>query len=211
MTDDWKYQTQRVYLAPYNEMLANSFDGLLAHLYLRTKQDGLLGTAFPGLPDLNHDKFVRYLSGPKVVLQIYYLKPTPREDSIHYLKTNKHAPMTPIGYCFLYNVDGEPGQRLAEFGFCFFKEYWGLKETHELGWQCIAYWFEALGVDVLYGATLVDNFLARNFSRKFGFEEIAVMPKFLRSTSGRTDARIVLLERDKFLKLWYQRQEPKAA
>lgn len=195
MSSAWKYQTERVSLIPYTAEVASSYDGLLGHLYLRTKQDGLLTTAFPGLPAINFDKFVSYLTGPKVVLQIYFMK------------HSRHENMTPVGYCYLYNIDGDPGQRLAEFGFCFFKEYWGLRATHDLGWLCIAYWFESLEVDVLYGATLTSNRLARNYSRKFGFEELGDFPKFLRSATGRVDATIVVLERDKFLKLWYQRQE----
>jgi RimJ/RimL family protein N-acetyltransferase len=194
---DWKYQTDKVYLAPYTAALANEYDGLLGHLYLRTKKDGLLSTAFPGLPEINFDKFVSYLSGGKVILQIYYLK--------------TGETMTPIGYCYLYNVDGEPGDRLAEFGFCFFKEYWFARFTVPLGWLCIAYWFEELQVDLLYGATLTSNRLARMYCRRFGFEELGDFPKFLRCANGRQDGTIVVLEKHKFQILWRQHQEPLAA
>ncbi len=196
-TAGWKYQTDQVYLAPYTEELAHNQDGLLGHLYLRTKQDGLLEVAFPGLPNLHMDKFVSYLTGPKVVLQIYYVK--------------SGTAMTPVGYCYLYNVDGKERSRLAEFGFCFFREYWGQKAVTELGWLCIAYWFEALKVDILFGATRVDNRLASIFARKYGFEEEAVLRKFLNCGDHRCDARIMVCERDKFLKLWYERQAPNAA
>lgn len=196
MSTDWKYQTNEVYLAPYTKALSDQYDGLLGHLYLRTKQDGLLSTAFPGLPQINFDKFVSYLSGPKVVLQIYYLK---------------GDPMLPVGYCYLYNIDGEPENRLAEFGFCFFREYWFPKITTPLGWLCIAYWLEEMKVDILYGATLTANRLARIYCRKFGFEELGDFPKFLRSAEGRVDATIVVLEKHKFMKLWRQHQEPLAA
>lgn len=204
MNADWKYQTDKVALVPYTRQLADLYDGLLGHLYLRTKEDGLLDTAFPGLPGINMDKFVSYLADPKVALQVYYIKGRERNSAT--MELLPVAPMTPVGYCFLYNINGDDGGRLAEFGFCFFREYWGRPEVHELGWQCLRYWCEEMKVDVLYGTTLKNNFLARNFSRKFGFEEIAVLPKFLRSVKGRKDARLVLLEREMFMARWRARE-----
>lgn len=186
MISDWKYQTDKVALVPYNEASGAFPDGLLGHLYLRTKEDGLLDTVWAGVPNVHFDKFVSQLASDKVALQIYYLQ---------------GDPMIPMGYCFLYQVDGDPGARLGQFGFCFFKEYWGRKEIRDGVWLCLDYWIEVIGVDVLYGATLADNYLARNFSRNFGFREIAILPKFLRQKEGRTDARLVFLERERFLPL----------
>jgi len=183
---DWEYQTDEVAVVPYVSGAANFPDGILGHLYLRTKEDGLLETVWAGLPGIQFDSFISQLSSNKVVLQIYYAF---------------DPPLTPVGYCFLYQVDGEPSQRLAQFGFCVFKNFWAKKQTRDCIWLCLAYWFEVMMVDILYGATEADNYLARNFSRHFGFKELCVAPKFLRSANGRKDGCIVFLEKERFLPL----------
>jgi RimJ/RimL family protein N-acetyltransferase len=183
---DWKYQTKEVAVIPYVSGSKGSPDGLLGHLYLRTKEDKLLETVWAGLPGINFDSFVRQLSSNNVALQIYY-----RQDT----------PMTPMGYCFAYQIDGDPGARLAQFGFCFFREFWGNNLVRDCVWLCLAYWFQILDVDVLYGATEANNYYARNFSRHFGFNELGIAPKFLRTAHSRIDGRIVFLEKEKFLPL----------
>ncbi len=67
---------------------------------------------------------------------------------------------------------------MATFGFNFFKEYWGKEEIRDLVMLGLAYWFRELKVDVLHGITLEDNFLARNFSRRFGFLDVCVIQNF---------------------------------
>ena len=186
MIAGWKYQTEKTALVPYDKAWPAFPDGLLGHLYLRAKEDNLLATTFCGMPTPNFDSFVSYLSGKGVLVQIYCLQ-------------GEDGALTPAGFCFLHGVDGPDGARMAMFGFCFFREYWGRTEVRELVWACLAYWFEVIKVDVLYGITRLDNFLARNFSRNFGFREIAVLPKFLYSGGVRTDARLVLLERSSFI------------
>jgi RimJ/RimL family protein N-acetyltransferase len=179
----WKYQTESTALIPYNKAWPVFPDGLLGHLYLRSKQDNLIGTVF-NTKGMEFDAFVTYMASDKVIAQIYCLQ--------------EGDQLTPIGYCFLHSVDGDDGCRLALFGFCFFREYWGRTMVRDLVWMCLDYWFHVLKVDVLYGITRKDNFLARNFSRNFGFKEIAVLPKFLYSGGVRVDARLVLLERNLF-------------
>ena len=187
MIDNWEYQTDKVAVIPYPSW--PNRDGLLGHLYLRTKQDDLLDTVFCGMSGIDFDRFVTYLSRKDIPAQIYCLQ-------------EEGKPFIPIGYCFLHSVDGADGARFAMFGFCFFKEYWGREELRDLVWLCLAYWFHAIKVDILYGITLKDNFLARNFSRIFGFEEEAVLRKFLYRQGKRTDARVVLLEKENFQPLY---------
>lgn len=192
MIEDWEYQTENTALIPYDRVWPVFPDGITGHLYLRTKSDNLLSTVFCGRTTPNFDDFVSFLSSSKVTTQIYCLQ----EDG---------KPLEPIGYCFVHGADGEDGARMAQFGFCFFKEYWGRQELRDLVWLCLRYWFEVLKIEVLYGATLCDNFLARNFSRRFGFTEIAVLPKFLYRDGGRTDARLVYLEKGVFEQLYLDR------
>lgn len=183
MIANWEYQTETTALIPYDKAWPVFPDGLLGHLYLRTREDGLLDQVFCGRATPDFDDFVSYLSSRKVVLQIYCLQ---------------RPELEPIGYCFINGADGEDGTRLAQFGFCFFREYWGRPELRDLVRLCLRYWFEVLKVDVLYGATLLENYLARNFARKFGFQEIATLPKFLYRAGGRADARLVLLLKEDF-------------
>lgn len=185
MLANWKYQTEKVALVPYDRAWPLFPDGLLGHLYLRTKQDGLLDTVFCGVETLDFDWVVGYLGSKSVTLQIYCLQ-------------EEAKPLTPIGYCFVMGTSGKLGARRANFGFTFFKEYWGRTEVRDLVTLCLAYWMEVLKIDVLHGVTLADNFLSRNFSRNFGFEEVAIIPKFLYRQEELVGARIVMLDRATF-------------
>lgn len=184
----WAYQTDKVMLVPYTKAWPVFPDGLLGHLYLRTKQDDRLDTIFD--TGIDFDGFVSYFAKKTTVMQVYALK--------------QGETLTPAGYCWLDDVVGREGARRAMFGLCFFKEYRGLPEVADLGWLCLKYWFTELKVDVLFGVTMEGNLQAKNFARRFGFEEIAIAPKFLYRQGDLTGARLVLLNKEKFEPLYEQ-------
>jgi RimJ/RimL family protein N-acetyltransferase len=193
---DWPYQTDKVALIPYDKAWPVFPDGVLGHLYLRTKQDRLAETVFCGGETFSFDWFVSFFADTrKTVSQIYCLK--------------NGAELIPIGYCWVSAASGRDGARRAPFGFLFFREYWGRPELRDLVMLCLAYWFEVLKIDVLHGFTLADNFLAQNFARRFHFTEVGTVPKLLHRQGDLTDARVVMLEKDTFeprLKAWRERQ-----
>lgn len=191
MIPNWTYQTEKVALIPYDRAWPIFPDGLLGHLYLRTKQDGLLDTVFCGCDPIDFDWVVGYLGSRKVTMQIYCLQ-------------EEGKPPTPVGYCYVMGIGGRDGARKATFGFTFFKEYWGRPELRDLVTLGLAYWMKELKIDVLHGITLRDNFLARNFARKFGFSEVATIPKFLYRQGELTDARVVMLSREEFEPRWQE-------
>lgn len=180
--EDWAYQNERVALIPYASQWPVFPDGLLGHLYLRTKQDKRLELVFDH--GINFDKFVTYLSKKSLALQIYCLK---TEDQL-----------IPCGYCWVDDFAGAEGARRAMFGLCFFKEYRGRPEVAELGWLSLAYWFRELHIDVLYGITMASNLQALLFARRFSFTTIGTCPRFLYRQGELTDAKVVLLERERF-------------
>ena len=106
--------------------------------------------------------------------------------------------LIPAGYCWVDDVVGRDSERRAMFGLCWFKEYRGRPEVAELGWMCLEYWFNELRIDVLFGATMETNTAAKNFARRFGFEDVGTVPKFLYRQGKLTSARVVMLEKSKF-------------
>lgn len=185
MIANWAYQTKDVALIPYDRAWPIFPDGVLGHLYLRTKQDGLLDTVFCGHDPVDFDWFVGYLGSKAATMQVYCLQ-------------EEGQPLTPIGYCWIIQPGGKDGAREAKFGFTFFKEYWGRRELRDLVMLGIGYWMNTLKIDVLHGFTLKDNHLARNFSRRFGFKEVGILPKFLYRQGELTDATVVMLDRETF-------------
>jgi hypothetical protein len=193
MFDKWPYQTDKVALLPYERKNLVFPDDLLYKAYLKTKEQNLLEVAFPGIPDINFDKFMGCML--RNATQVYTVK-------------NGDEPIT-AGLCFVYNVDGEPGARMAHFGFWFFREWQAKRETRDLVWLCLAYWFLELKIDILYGVTLASNHLAKNFSRNFGFINHGVMPEFLCRGDHRVDANVVSLRKSDFVPrfdVWHKKK-----
>lgn len=181
-TAAWPYQTEKTMLVPYSKSWKVFPDGLLGHLYLRTKQDERLEMIFD--TGMDFDGFVSYFAKKTVAMQVYAMKEGPD--------------LIPAGYCWVDDVVGRDGARRAVFGLCFFKEYRGRREVADLGWQSLKYWFTELKIDVLFGITMESNLQARNFARRYSFKEIGVMEKFMYRQGNLTSGRLVMLDRETF-------------
>jgi hypothetical protein len=171
---NWPFQNHRAVLLPFQENNLEVFpEDFIARMYYKIKADGTMALAFPSM-QLNHlNRFITYVSNIKLGFVIGCLK-TPTKPK-------------PVGWAYLTEVDGEEGQRKASFAFGFFKEIHGRREHVDLSMFYLKYWFDNFGVNQLYGTTL--NPLALNYSKRFGFERLCVLPKFF---SGKPASLITL-------------------
>lgn len=158
--DDWKYQTDEVVLSPYVDGQAQWPDDFLVGIYRMMKQDGTLEVVFPGMTDLTLNGFIGYLKDKPLLTCV--LKET----------------MAVMGFAFLWGIEGEKPHRKASLGFVYFKPWWGSRFIRQTSRLALQWWFEELGIEVLYGATLKTNRLARRFSAELGFQRMGDMPKF---------------------------------
>jgi hypothetical protein len=175
----YPYQNHRCVILPYDEKQTWLFpEEFLGRVYMRLKQEGTLAIAFPGMNLTHLNRFITCMANIKYGFVIGCLK-TPTKPK-------------PVGWAFLTEVEGEEGKRKASFAFGFFKEIHGRREHVDLSMFYLKNWFDTFKVDQLYGTTL--NPLALNYSKRFGFRRLCVLPKFF---SGQ-DANLITLTPEAF-------------
>jgi hypothetical protein len=175
----WPYQNHRAVALLYEQRATQVFsEDFLCRLYFQIKRDGTLDIAFPGLGLKHLNQFVSYLSGPRLGFLICCLK----------TETKPH----PVGWGFLTEIDGPEDARKAAFAFGFFKEVHGRREHIDLSFMMLSYWFRECKVMQLYGTTI--NPLAKNYSKRFGFRRLCVLPRFF---DGK-DANLITLSAEEF-------------
>lgn len=182
---DYPYQNHRCVILPYDEKNTIVFpEEFLGRMYMRLRSEGTLGIAFPGM-NLSHlNRFITYMANIRLGFVICCLKTATKPK--------------PVGWGYLTEVDGEEGKRKASFGFGFFKEIHGRREHVDLSFMMLSHWFTDFKIDQLYGTTI--NPLAFNYSKRFGFQPLCVLPKFF---NGR-DARLITLTPQTF-EVFYER------
>lgn len=192
------YSSERVFLLPFcpSQPPFNSADGelqdLLSYLYKRTKEDGLLEILFTGMEPPSKDRFIYML----------YTKPL----IVGFLKPHNGEVPQAIGFGWLMELEGEPGRRKANFGFSFFRQYWGSADVREATWMTLRWWFEEMGCDVLFGPTLKRNLLAQRFAQEMGFRKIAEIPMFFSGTNGLENCVLVSMTKDEFHQIQERRE-----
>lgn len=171
---NYPYQNHRCVILPYDEKQTWLFpEEFLGRMYMQLRREGTLDMAFPGM-DLSHlNRFISYMANIRLGFVICCLKTIKKPH--------------PVGWGFLTEVDGPNGMRKASFGFGFFKEIHGRREHVDLSMFMLAHWFQEYKINQLYGTTL--NPLALNYSKRFGFQKLCVLPKFF---SGRAASLITL-------------------
>jgi hypothetical protein len=186
---DWPYQNRETVLLLYSQKHTDVFpETFLVSLYFRLKEDGLLDIIFPGM-EMNHlNQFVSYMS--KV-----------QGFCVCCLKNPDGAPK-PVGLGWITEVQGPMWQRRGAFGFGFYKEVWGRWAHADLSMMMLRYWFEEMGFAVLYGTTL--NPVAKNYSKRFGFKQIGILPKFFVRNGMMTDGHLISLEKPEFHRYYCQ-------
>jgi hypothetical protein len=178
----WEYQTDKVIMLPYSEKHLGVFpENFLGCLYYRLKEDDTLKTIFPGM-DMSHvNKFIAYMSKVQGFV-------------ICCLKTETKP--EPIGLGWVSEFDRV---KLA-FGFGFFRSAWRKREHVDLSFFMLKFWFDAFKVANIYGTTL--NPVANNYSKRFGFQHIGLMPEFFDCNGVGTDAHLIVLQKQVFLKCY---------
>jgi hypothetical protein len=161
----WPFQNHRAVILPYDEKQTWLFpEEFLGRMYVRLRSEGLLDVSFPG-SKLNHlNRFITYMANIRFGFVIGCVKTIKKPH--------------PVGWAYLTEIDAdaEDGKRKASFAFGFFKEIHGRREHVDLSMFYLKYWFDVFKVDQLYGTTL--NPLAFNYSKRFGFQSLCVLPKF---------------------------------
>ena len=142
--DGWKYMTKNAAVIPFSPGTVVYTDGMLSTLYYRSKELGRLEYMFCG-DNPNHDQFIRMFDESKRITQILCEvenQGTPQE-ACH-----------PVGCSWVEVSRGVDGQRAAMCGFAFIKRS---RYMIDLGMLGVAYWTEALKVDVVHGIMLEEN------------------------------------------------------
>lgn len=177
---EWPYQTSRVVMLPYSPKHTAVFPkDFLEQLYAKLVEDDTLHTIFPGMNFANVSGFVAYTSKVKGFV-VCCLKAETQPD--------------PIGFGWLSEFD----RVKASFGFGFFKDAWKNRVHVDLSYMMLHYWFDTFGVNNLYGTTL--NPIARNYSKRFGFRDLCVLPGFFDCQGVAKDASLIVLEKEVFLR-----------
>ncbi len=185
-----RYVGERVFLFPYSPAQApfSTADGpvpeLLGYLYDQTKRDGLLELLFAGEAQPSKNTFIVKLFGKAVV--VAFKLPVNGETAI------------PVGYGWLENVEIVGERKKASCSFAMFKSFWGREEVTEAGEMTLHFWFNELGLDVLFGPMLKRNELAKRFAEELGFKTVAEIPQFFLSESGFEDCTLLMLSKADF-------------
>lgn len=160
---NWAFQNHRAVILPYDEKQTWLFpEEFLGKMYVRLRSEGLLDVSFPGM-NLSHlNRFITHMANIRLGFVICCLKTAKKPH--------------PVGWGYLTEVGGPDGGRKAAFAFGFFKEIHGRREHVDLSHMMLSYWFREFKIDQLYGTTL--NPLAFNYSKRFGFQSLCVLPKF---------------------------------
>lgn len=191
------YGTKGLQLVPMMPNTPVYRDGALSALYYETRKEGKIETVFCG-DDLNHDQFIAYFEKRKTLQVLCRV-----EDD----KTLK-----PRGYCWVDSPKGIDGARSAMCGFAFFGDASEDSAARDLGRLGLAYWFEDLKIDVIHGILLESNIAARNYAKKLGFEECAIVPDYHFYQGELVGARVMICRATDFLpgfRLWRE-QNPVA-
>jgi len=155
---------------------------MLPYLYMRLKQDGNVATTFCG-EHKTLEQFITYFDRLKTMQVL--------------CTVNENNTVQPIGFSWLDNPRGVDGCRAAMPGFALFKgsSVWS-RNVCRLG---IAYWFHSLKIDILHGVQVASNIPARNFARRLGFKEVALIPEYHFVDGKLEAARIMSLKATDFM------------
>lgn len=186
------YQTKDLAVVPYMEGTPVYRDGVLSHLYYRTKEEGHLGRVFHE-DGFNHDKFIAFFERRHTLQVLCHIR--------------EEGTVVPVGYSWVDNPSGIDGERAVLCAFCFFKD--AKRTCRDLGRLGLAYWFTDLRIDILHGVILEWNTPAVNYAKHLGFKEVAYVPKWRYVDGKLTGVRVVQLEAQDYLpgfEAWFETQ-----
>ena len=178
------YQTKSLGVFPYMPGCSCYVDGMLPFLYRRTREEGKINSTFCG-DDINMDSFVEFFVKRKTMQVLCRIE----EDNT----------LKPEGYSWVDSPVGVDGARSAVCGFCFFNGASKKSDARDLGMLGIAYWMEALRIDIIHGISLESNIPARNYASHLGFKEVCIVPKRHFNNGSLEGARVMILEKPDFM------------
>lgn len=179
--ENWQwYGTKTLQVCPYMPGTPVYRDGMLPFLYEKLKAEGSLADTFCG-DQMNSDGFTAFFDRLKT-LQV--LARVSAEDKL-----------IPVGFSWVMNSKGIDGARSCECGEAFFDGAGKTPDARALARLAVAYAFEALRIDVLFGRQVASNIAARNFSRRVGFREVAIIPQMHSLDGELVDGRLMMLRK----------------
>ena len=182
----WKYMTKNAAVVPFSPNTVVYRDGMLSHLYYRSKELGRLEYIFCG-DNPTHDQFIRMFDESKKITQILCEvknQGTPEETA------------DPVGYSWVEVSKGGDGERAAMCGFAFIKRS---RYMMDLGMLGVAYWMEGMKIDVLHGVLLEENKPAQRFAEDLGFTHEGTVRRFHSYRGKLVSAVAMILEENDFM------------
>lgn len=182
--EHWQwYGVKGLQVCPYMPGSPVWKDGVLSHLYYKMRDENKLIDLFCG-DELNHDGFVSFFDRLKA-LQVL-------------ARVTEGDKLVPIGFSWANYPKGKDGCRSSEVGFAFFDGASKTQDARALAKLALAYAFEALRIDVIFGRQIAANVAARNFAMKIGFKEVALIPNMHVVNGEFADGRLVMIEKKDF-------------
>lgn len=189
------YGTKTLQVCPHMPGTPVYLDRMLPHLYFKLKDEGKIAATFCG-EDKNLDDFVTYFNRIRTMQVLCRVKDDKNLD--------------PVGMSWVDLPRGQDGARACQCGMAFYGDATRTSDAQDLARLSLAYAFEELKIDVFHGVQLASNLRARNFSRKVGFLECAIVPRWHFSGGRLEDARVMILDKTDFMpgfNAWFESQE----
>ena len=120
------------------------------------------------MPDLSHDAITTYLANRPIIILAQWTSPTT------FVEHGFSFPSTlPI-------IGMQKGpERSGFFGYGYFRSIWGRPEAEILGMLGLTYFFLELDISAIHGLRYESNELTSRFTRKFGFRDNGIIPRYM--------------------------------
>lgn len=182
-------------MVPYMAGTPVYLDRMLPHLFFELKKEDKIAATFCG-ENKRLDDFVSYFNRIRTMQVLCRVK--------------ENLDLDPVGMSWVDLPRGQDGARACQCGMAFYGDVTRTQDAQNLAKLALAYAFEELKIDVFHGVQLASNLRARNFSRRMGFVECAIVPRWHFSDGRLEDARVMILDREDFMpgfNAWFESQE----
>ena len=164
-----EFQLQRgnLLLMPYDARVGNIKEEVLVGLYHRLHDENLWPIVFHEDGGCTLLSFMNFFSSGKALLQIMAMV------------NNDGSIVDIVGMAWLGDIVVCGGILTKGTGsFVFFQDFQRPAYTDQFGEILIEYWFEVLGLDVIFGVTPEPNRTALIYVKRAGFKEVARIPNY---------------------------------
>lgn len=161
------------------------YDGCLADMYVALKKEGKILYTFCD-EDKTMDSFISYFDRIKTA------------QILCEVEQDERLTLKPVGISWVDNPRGPDGARVMMGGMAFIGDVTKRPAGRGLAKLVLAYVFEDLKIDSLQGLQHIDNIAGRNFFKKIGFKEDAIVHDHFSIGGQLVDARVLLLRKEDF-------------